>query len=116
MKKTVRIAVTSILLVIALSTTGICVGSAPEQLQNVTLSENAMYNGIVIPDGYVMKNDPLNGYEVEAPYLLSSAEGGYKPEVVNIDVGRQLFVDDFLIDSTTLSQTNSIFGLSSFAV
>ena len=107
MKRTVRIAAVSLLLCIALSVDGICLayGSGSDTLEDVTLSENALYNGIVIPEDYGFENDNLYGYETATPYLLSEAEGGYKPDVVNIDVGRQLFVDDFLIDSTDLTQT-----------
>lgn len=67
--------------------------------------KNALYNGIVIPENYVFASDPENGNAVTVPYLLSQAEGGYAPEVINIDRGRQLFIDDFLIESTNLKRT-----------
>lgn len=62
---------------------------------------NALYNGIVLPDEW----PPKRSYSSEirrgmSPYYLSK-----KPEVVNISVGRQLFVDNFLIESTTLKRT-----------
>jgi hypothetical protein len=70
----------------------------------LNLSVNAfagekLYNGIVLPDQWppVYKefpNDPM-----PVPYLDN------RPEVVPIDVGRQLFVDDFLIENTNLKRT-----------
>lgn len=59
-----------------------------------------LYNGIrlprVWPPGNLggQGNDPL-----PVPYL------DYPPTELPIDIGRQLFVDDFLIDSTTLQRT-----------
>src|SRR5262245_5678938 len=62
-----------------------------------------LYNGIVLPDQWPprladfptsVEKDP-----VTPPYLSSP------PEVSVIDVGRQLFVDDFLISETTLKRT-----------
>lgn len=55
-------------------------------------------NGIVLPDVW----PPKVGYSTEpmaVPYLEKP------PEVISIDRGRQLFVDDFLIASTTLKRT-----------
>jgi hypothetical protein len=59
-----------------------------------------LYNGIVLPDlwppaGPVMKA----GEPMPVPYLAQP------PAVIPIDVGRQLFMDDFLIESTTLTRT-----------
>ena len=52
-----------------------------------------LYNNILLPDDFASKpSDPRN-----VPYLNSP------PEVINVTVGRQLFVDDFLIESTDLS-------------
>lgn len=59
-----------------------------------------LYNGIVIPEdwsGAGMENYGTN--ELPVPYLEN------KPETINIDVGRQLFVDDFLISDTNLTRT-----------
>jgi hypothetical protein len=62
-----------------------------------------LYNGIVLPREWPprladfptsVEKDP-----VTPPYLLSP------PAVISIDVGRQLFVDDFLISDTTLKRT-----------
>lgn len=39
---------------------------------------------------------------IDAPYLVPAAEGGTHPGTVDISVGRQLFVDSFLISRTDL--------------
>jgi hypothetical protein len=65
-------------------------------------SENSgekLYNGIVLPeewppDYYRDPNEPM-----PVPYLKNI------PAIIPIDVGRQLFVDEFLIQDTTLSRT-----------
>lgn len=59
------------------------------------LAEETLYNGIVLPDVW----PPINKVEYKpmiVPYLNNP------PEVIPIDVGRQLFVDDFLIERTNL--------------
>ena len=58
-----------------------------------------LYNGIELPAVWPplqteLSKDPL----ATPPYLTTP------PEVIRIDVGRQLFVDDFLIDKTTLTR------------
>ena len=75
------------------------------QLETVTLDENATYNGMVLPANWKTHKNFNYGNAPSIPYLKSKADGGYHPDVINIDVGRQLFVDNFLIDSTTLTQT-----------
>jgi len=59
-----------------------------------------LYNGIVLPDQWppVIPELTLDP-PPDPPYLQSP------PAVIPIDVGRQLFVDDFLIDSTSLGRT-----------
>ena len=77
-------------------------------LETVTLDENAIYNGIVIPENWQHTATIKSPYQYgngTSPYLLTQAQGGYAPDVINIDVGRQLFVDDFLIGSTTLTRS-----------
>lgn len=63
-----------------------------------------LYNGISLPDEWpprdvrferFQKGDPAP----PPPYLVEP------PRVIPIDVGRQLFVDDFLIESTTLTRS-----------
>jgi len=67
-----------------------------------------LYNGIVLPREWPprlpdfptsVENDPA-----DPPYLTSP------PVIVPIDVGRQLFVDDFLIAETTLTRTFHLAG------
>jgi len=56
-----------------------------------------LYNGIVLPERWPPKNiDPADRNPMPVPYL------DHPPAVIPIDVGRQLFVDDFLIESTDL--------------
>ena len=56
-----------------------------------------IYNGIVLPAEWPPHTVVL-GRESPPPYLQSP------PEVIPIDVGRQLFVDDFLIESSTMTR------------
>ena len=59
--------------------------------------QQVLYNGISLPAAWPPGNIPLNNEPApDPPYLL------HPPEVINIDVGRQLFVDDFLIEKTDL--------------
>ena len=57
-----------------------------------------LYNGIELPDEWPPKLDALPQTTMPVPYLENP------PEVIDIDVGRQLFVDDFLIARTTLKR------------
>ena len=57
-----------------------------------------LYNGIVLPPVWPPQAGITQLYRVP-PYLLSP------PAVIPIDTGRQLFVDDFLIEQTTLTRT-----------
>ena len=67
-----------------------------------TFAGETLPNGIALPDGWPPKRtgeltrDPLE----TPPYLRSP------PAVIPIDVGRQLFVDDFLVENTTLTRTH----------
>jgi hypothetical protein len=63
-----------------------------------TVSPTSLYNGIVLPSAWPPLRTPSQVNQVPS-YLLNP------PALIPIDVGRQLFVDDFLIDSTTLSRT-----------
>ena len=68
----------------------VLVGVAPSE---------TLYNGIELPKEWPPKRDKLAIVPATPPYLISP------PEVIPIDVGRQLFVDDFLIEKTTLKRT-----------
>ena len=59
-----------------------------------------LYNGIVLTDEWPPKIPELSREPMPVPYLDN------RPEVVPIDVGRQLFVDDFLIEKTTLTRSH----------
>ena len=58
-----------------------------------------LYNGITLGRPWPPDWRYPNEHPVRPPYLAD------RPVVVPIDVGRQLFVDDFLIEQTTLSRT-----------
>jgi hypothetical protein len=58
-----------------------------------------LYNGITLASPWPPRNRYLSRDPVLPPYLADP------PAVIPIDVGRQLFVDDFLIETTTLERT-----------
>ena len=59
-----------------------------------------LYNGIELPKAWPPRDVPADGRsELAVPYL-----GEGRPAVVFIDVGRQLFVDDFLVEKTDLTR------------
>ena len=57
-----------------------------------------LYNGIALPDEWPPRSEALTLEPMTVPYLENP------PQVIPIDVGRQLFVDDFLIEETALSR------------
>jgi len=60
-----------------------------------------LHNGIELPDVWPPRfRDPASDEPMPVPYLRKP------PRVVPIDLGRQLFVDDFLIERTTLTRTH----------
>lgn len=65
----------------------------------VAVGGETLYNGIVLPDRWPPDVRKLGRDPMPVPYLE------HPPAVIPIDVGRQLFVDDFLIDSTTFTRT-----------
>ncbi len=70
----------------------------PEQGPQAVFAEETLYNGIRLPSPWPPRADTLTLEPVVPPYLLSP------PAVIPIEVGRQLFVDDFLIEHTTLKR------------
>lgn len=59
-----------------------------------------LYNGIELADQWPPRFlDPKSTEVMEVPYLKRP------PKAIPIDLGRQLFVDDFLIEKTTLKRT-----------
>jgi hypothetical protein len=62
-----------------------------------------LYNGITLPKQWPPRYEqPTTRREMPVPYLTN------KPVVIPINVGRQLFVDDFLIKETDLKAVFSI--------
>ena len=51
-----------------------------------------LYNNIILNDGFSNKMSDAS----DVPYLKNP------PEIIDVSVGRQLFVDDFLIEETDL--------------
>ncbi len=62
-------------------------------------ARTTLYNGIRLADPWPPRLRSLPGVPVTPPYLVD------RPDVVPIDLGRQLFVDDFLIEQTSLVRT-----------
>ena len=62
-----------------------------------SLSSQVLHNGIVLPDQWPpLYEETPEPSEMKVPYLVT------RPEVIPINTGRQLFVDDFLIEETDL--------------
>lgn len=58
-----------------------------------------LYNGIVLPEVWPPQHlDPASPEPMPVPYLQ------HPPKLISIEVGRQLFVDDFLIENNTLQR------------
>ena len=61
--------------------------------------KTVLQNGIVLPDTWPPQSeDPLSASPMRVPYLQNP------PAVIPINTGRQLFVDDFLIEQTNLKR------------
>jgi len=58
-----------------------------------------LYNGIQLPEKWPPERRALTREPMPVPYLRNP------PAVIPLDLGRQLFVDDFLIEDTTLTRT-----------
>jgi hypothetical protein len=58
-----------------------------------------LYNGIRLPSAWPPKVIEISSDPVTPPYLKAP------PAVIPIDLGRQLLVDDFLVEETTLRRT-----------
>ncbi len=61
--------------------------------------EQVLYNGIRLPSVWPPRPKSLTNEPMAVPYLIAP------PAVIPIDVGRQLFVDNFLIERTNLQRT-----------
>ena len=63
------------------------------------MTNETLYNGIVLPQAWPPRSVVEGSREpIPVPYLEKP------PEVIPIDLGRQLFVDSFLIEETTLTR------------
>ena len=58
-----------------------------------------LYNGIQLPTEWPPRVKQLSLEPMPVPYLE------HPPAIIPIDIGRQLFVDDFLIERTTLKRS-----------
>jgi hypothetical protein len=65
------------------------------------LAGEMLNNGIELPEAWPPQIKALARQPLSEPAYLKQP-----PKVIPIDVGRQLFVDDFLIESTTLMRTH----------
>src|SRR5262245_28016768 len=65
----------------------------------MTPGGEVLHNGIALPETWPPRRAELTRDPLAPPPYLAAP-----PEVIPIDVGRQLFVDDFLIDHTTLKR------------
>ena len=61
-----------------------------------TAPRRTLHNGIVLAEPWPPRRAQLSAAPERPPYLASP------PAVINIDIGRQLFVDDFLIEESSL--------------
>lgn len=84
---------------VAFAMASVAWGIEPSPASQPEPVERTLYNGIELPTTWPPQNQALSDEPRRAPYLASP------PEVIPIDVGRQLFVDDFLVASTTLQRT-----------
>jgi len=76
------------------------VSDAPGEEGSAKPMGETLYNGIRLPATWPPKNRAITYDPMPVPYLASP------PDVVPIDVGRQLFVDDFLVEHRTLKRTH----------
>jgi hypothetical protein len=58
-----------------------------------------LYNGVVLPAVWPPALQYANDHPIRPPYLEAP------PAIIPVDVGRQLFVDDFLIADTNMTRT-----------
>ena len=83
-----------------LGTVGLMTYEASALAAQATPAGEVLYNGIRLPTPWPprIKNVPTE--PAVATYLTSP------PAVIPIDIGRQLFVDDFLVEQTTLTRSH----------
>jgi hypothetical protein len=76
---------------------GAAAGWPAEEVLRAAAGGDTLYNGIVLPAAWPPAR--TLDFEPDAPPYLSKP-----PDVIPIDVGRQLFVDDFLVEETSLAR------------
>ncbi|HOU96654.1 MAG TPA: hypothetical protein PLN06_08540 [Bacteroidales bacterium] len=77
-----------------------CEFSCSEANKKKIQNERILYNGIVLPEKWPPRYSiPAQPQNMPVPYLESI------PEIIPINVGRQLLMDDFLIETTNLKRT-----------
>src|SRR4029078_9438397 len=72
-----------------------------EEVVSASYSDSSgeiLYNGILLPKKWPPSTVDKSRAPIDIPYLKTI------PKVIPIDIGRQLFVDDFLIEKTTLKR------------
>ena len=75
-------------------------GTSAQTTAPKPLSGRTLYNGIVLPEVWPPRDgDMMSAEPMKVPYLASP------PQVIPIDIGRQLFVDDFLVQQTNLKRS-----------
>ncbi|MGZ0654873.1 glycosyl hydrolase family 32 [Coraliomargarita sp. W4R72] len=80
-------------------TASVEVGSVPG-LDWADNDGEVLYNGIVLPRNWPPQTmDPTSDAPMLVPYLETP------PDTINISTGRQLFVDDFLVEKTDLTRS-----------
>lgn len=77
------------------ATAGALAGAWPA---HAVRAPETLYNGIRLTTPWPPPRRGFQAAPVTAPYLVD------RPDVVPIDIGRQLFVDDFLIEETSLER------------
>jgi hypothetical protein len=71
----------------------------PQRAAGAGAPPEILYNGIRAAQPWPPRRRDFTATPLMPPYLVD------RPDVALIDVGRQLFVDDFLIESTSLART-----------
>ena len=74
----------------------------PSFLRGGAPLNNVLYNGVTLPEVWPPKNIGMNYEPMPVPYLTN------RPEIIPIDLGRQLFVDNFLIERTDMERRSYI--------
>ena len=74
--------------------------STPPSEGGVTVDPDALYNGIKLPAQWPAKRN----YATQIRKGMTPSEFWSQPEIVYATVGRQLFVDNFVVKSTTMRQ------------